>query len=278
MDRDAVLALFDQQMRRDVTEAGPPARIERAGQVLRQVGSEGTWTGVIWSHLDAGSADAAIGEQVRYFSGLGREFEWKLYGHDRPADLGERLRAAGFTADPEETLMVAEAAALPREVELPAGVRLAEVTDAAGVDLLVQVHDLAFDEDHAWLRRRLLTQLAEAPDTVAAVVALAGDVPVCAARAEFGRGTEFAGLWGGGTVPGWRSRGLYRALVAYRAGLAVARGFRYLQVDASAQSRPILERLGFVSLTSTTPCSYRPPRGSGGLGGPTQATQTPGRY
>jgi hypothetical protein len=42
------------------------------------------------------------------------------------------------------------------------------------------------------------------------------------------RGTEFATLWGGGTLPAWRSRGIYRAIVAYRANLALRRGFRYL--------------------------------------------------
>jgi GNAT superfamily N-acetyltransferase len=71
---------------------------------------------------------------------------------------------------------------------------------------------------------------------------------------EFHRGTEFASLWGGGTVRAFRGRGIYRALVAHRARLAAERGFRYLQVDASAESRPILERLGFVQLTTTTPC------------------------
>ena len=38
--------------------------------------------------------------------------------------------------------------------------------------------------------------------------------------------------------------------------LASARGFRYLQVDASADSRPILQRLGFVELATTTPFTY----------------------
>jgi hypothetical protein len=41
--------------------------------------------------------------------------------------------------------------------------------------------------------------------------------------------------------------------VAYRAALASARGFRYLQVDASPESGPILTRLGFVELATTTP-------------------------
>jgi GNAT superfamily N-acetyltransferase len=71
-------------------------------------------------------------------------------------------------------------------------------------------------------------------------------------------GTEFAGLFGGGTLPQWRGRGIYRALVAYRARLAAARGYRYLQVDASPASRPILERLGFACLALTTPYTWSP--------------------
>jgi hypothetical protein len=35
--------------------------------------------------------------------------------------------------------------------------------------------------------------------------------------------------------------------------MAAERGFRYLQVDASPDSRPILERLGLRQLTTTTP-------------------------
>jgi GNAT superfamily N-acetyltransferase len=80
---------------------------------------------------------------------------------------------------------------------------------------------------------------------------------VSAGRVEFNEGSEFASLWGGGTDPAWRGRGLYRATVAFRAGLARERGYRYVQVDALPTSRPILERLGFVELTRTTP--YRPP-------------------
>jgi hypothetical protein len=51
---------------------------------------------------------------------------------------------------------------------------------------------------------------------------------------------------------------VYRALVAHRARLAAERGFRYLQVDATPYSRPILARLGFAQLTTTTPYVRRP--------------------
>jgi GNAT superfamily N-acetyltransferase len=106
------------------------------------------------------------------------------------------------------------------------------------------------------MRHQLLAQLTGDEDNVVAVVALAGDVPVSAARMEMVSGTRFAGLWGGGTIDSWRRRGIYRALVAHRARVAAERGYRYVQVDATSQSRPVLARLGFEPLTTTTPYVY----------------------
>ncbi|MFI7134341.1 GNAT family N-acetyltransferase [Nonomuraea sp. NPDC050153] len=246
-----MLELFDRQLRQEARPDAPDARVERAGNVVRQVGPGHCWNGVLWSGLDEADADAAITEQVRYFGELGRPFEWKLYGHDRPADLDRRLLAAGFTPEPAETLMIAEIGRLPAGGEPPEGVRLVPVTDADGVELVVDVHESAFGATHEHLRERLLAQLAEGE--VVAVLAMAGDTPVSAARMDLHPGTRFASLWGGGTVPEWRGRGLYRALIAYRAREAVARGYDHLQVDASSQSRPILLRLGFEAITTTTP-------------------------
>ncbi|WP_432196280.1 GNAT family N-acetyltransferase [Streptomyces sp. bgisy027] len=258
MDHAAVLALFDRDMRESAQPDGPDARVERVGRIVRQVSSGHGWNGVVWSDLDAAGADAAIAEQIAHFSGLGREFEWKLYGHDLPVDLGQRLRAAGFVGQPEETLMIGEVADLNLDAEPPEGIRILPVTDGAGVDLVARVHEKAFGTDGSRLRHQLLARLAADADTVVAVVALAGDTPVSAARMELVPGTRFAGLWGGGTVEGWRGRGIYRALVAHRARAAVDRGYRYLQVDAMSSSRPILERLGFEPLTTTTPYVYTP--------------------
>jgi GNAT superfamily N-acetyltransferase len=258
MDHAAVLALFDRDMREGARPDGPDALVERVGGVVRQVSSAHGWNGVVWSDLDEPGADAAIAEQIAHFSRLGREFEWKLYGHDLPVDLGRRLRDAGFTADPEETLMIGEVAALTLDAGTPDGIRVLPVTDRAGIDLFTEVHEKAFGKDGTRWRHQLLAQLTAAPDTVVAVVALAGDTPVSAARMELVPGARFAGLWGGGTVEGWRGRGIYRALVAHRARAAAARGYRYLQVDAMSTSRPILERLGFAPLTTTTPYVYTP--------------------
>ncbi|MFI9169586.1 GNAT family N-acetyltransferase [Streptomyces lincolnensis] len=258
MDHAAILALYDRDMREGAQPDGPDARVERTGGVVRQVSSDQGWNGVVWSDLDAAGADAAIAEQIAYFTALGREFEWKVYGHDLPVDLGKRLRAAGFTPLPEETLMIGEVADLTLDADPPEGIRLLPVTERAGVDLVADVHEKAFGTDSSRLRHQLLARLTDDPDSVVAVVALAGDIPVSAARMEMVPGTRFAGLWGGGTLEEWRGRGIYRALVAHRARAAVDRGYRYLQVDALSASRPVLERLGFQALTTTTPYVYVP--------------------
>ncbi|HEV2371149.1 MAG TPA: GNAT family N-acetyltransferase [Streptosporangiaceae bacterium] len=262
MEPDVVLAAYDAQVRRSVLPDGSGALVEVDGPVVRWATVNGHgWSGVTWSDLSDSDADSVIAAQAAYFRDRGEEFEWKLYDYDRPPDLPARLLRAGFAAEPAEALMVADSSAVATEVALSPGVRLVPVTDAAGVGMLIDVHERVFGTDHSRLRRSLTAQLRDAPELTAMVVAVAGDEPVCSARVEFIPGREFAGMWGGGTLPAWRGQGIYRALVAYRARLAVQRGYRYLQVDASPESEPILGRLGFAVLARTTPYVWTPANG-----------------
>jgi GNAT superfamily N-acetyltransferase len=254
VDEASVLASFDAQLRRDVHEDSSGGRIERRGRVARAstAGGQG-WSGIIWSDLDADTADAVIAEQVAFFGGRGERFEWKLYDYDQPADLASRLLAAGFAPEDEEALMIAETPKLAAGFGTPEGVRLVEVTGESGVGLLIEVSERAFGRDRSGLRASLTEQVRRAPESMTMIVAMAGDHPVSSARIDFPPGADFAGLWGGGTLPEWRGRGIYRALVGYRARLAAARGYRYLQADAEPPSAPILSRLGFARLATTTP-------------------------
>ena len=59
------------------------------------------------------------------------------------------------------------------------------------------------------------------------------------------RGGTTVYLAGGATLPDYRGRGAYRALVRARWDAAVERGTPVLTVGAGEMSRPILERLGF---------------------------------
>jgi GNAT superfamily N-acetyltransferase len=148
------------------------------------------------------------------------------------------------------------AAALPAP---PEGVRLREVSARADLERIARMEEAVWGDDRGWLVDGLERELA-ADRTALTVVAAetdAGEV-VSAGWVRYVAGTAFATLWGGSTLPQWRRRGIYRALVAYRARLADARGFTLVQVDASDDSRPILERLGLVPVTTTTPYVYTP--------------------
>jgi GNAT superfamily N-acetyltransferase len=258
MERDAVLAAYDEQIRRHPQPDTPEARIECEDGVVRCVEPGKGWSGVTWSDLDEARADAVIAAQIRRFADVPGEWEWKHYSYDRPADLPERLLAAGFEPEPTEALLVAEVAELALDTAPPPGVELRPVVDEPGAAALVAVVDEVFGGDHAHVGSALLAHIAREPSTAAAVVAFAGDAPIASGRVEFPDRGDFAGLWGAATVPAWRGRGAFRSIVAHRARLAAARGYRYLQADASDDSRPILERLGFVALATTTPFVLSP--------------------
>ena len=246
-----MLTAFDEQMRRHPVDS-PGVRVEVEERVTRTVGTDGSWTAIVWSRLTEDDADDVIAAEVVRAVG---SFEWKLYSHDRPADLPERLRAAGLTPEPVEMLMVVEVADLDLPATPPDGVRVQTVEDDAGVETMLRVHDEVFGAGSVYpsVVEAVRTALDMRPRPIEAVVAWAGDVPVSAGRVEFHEGTDFASMWGGGTVPEWRGRGVFRALVGHRALLARERGYRYLQVDALPTSRPILERMGFHPLAETTP-------------------------
>jgi GNAT superfamily N-acetyltransferase len=235
-------------------------RAEPDGPLLRMVGEK--HGGFIdyrdLAGLEGAALDELIGRQVRVFAERGEQFEWKLHAHDLPHDLAQRLLAAGFVPEDEETVLIAPVDAVAAEPRVPAGVRLREVSERADLDRIAEMEEAIWHDNRGWLADGLEAERAVDPSALTIVVAEAGGTYVCAGWVRFAAGTEFATLWGGGTLPAWRSRGVYRAVVAYRANLAAERGFRYLQVDASSNSRPILERLGFVAVTTTTPYIWSP--------------------
>jgi GNAT superfamily N-acetyltransferase len=268
------LARFHDQVRLRRREDEPVLGIVRDtdGPVVRRYPET---PGTSWASCECPNGlgddpDAWIARQVVFFSERGEQVEWKTYGYDEPADLGERLVRAGFVAEEVEALVLGESAALVHDVELPPGIRLREV-DAGDEDAFRRIHRLwcrvwspdldttgceaAWETSHA---ARLLQEKELSGDDLVIVLAEEATGPdvgeaLCAAWLRFAPGTDFASLWGGSTHPDWRRRGLYRATVDRRARIAVERGYPLIRVDCSPDSRPILTALGLRAVATTTP-------------------------
>ena len=71
MDRQTVLAAFDEQIRRHPAADAPGERVERDAAVVRFVAGEGGRSAVTWSRLDEATADAEIAATIDRFGRLG---------------------------------------------------------------------------------------------------------------------------------------------------------------------------------------------------------------
>jgi GNAT superfamily N-acetyltransferase len=235
-------------------------RYERFGNLVRVTGRvEGFVESGPEVGLTGDDLDAAIAVHRDHFAARGEPMEWKTRAHDRPADLTERLVRAGFVPQEPETVVIGLAERMTEAGAPPDGVEIRRTEDRSDFRRIAEMESAVWGEDWGWLGDDLAREVANDPDGYRVFVAEAEGTVVAAAWLVIKEGTGFAGLWGGSTLEQWRHRGIYRALVAERAREAVARGVTYLQVDASKDSRPVLERLGFVAVTTTTPYVWTPP-------------------
>lgn len=249
-----IRALYDREQRREVTHPG--MRREVVPQVIRHVDLLGHSSIVLHSQLDPATADAVIEEQIAYFDGMGHDFEWKVYDYDPPPDLRERLAAHGFAIEDPEAIMVLDLADLPTVLAAPVTADIRPVTTPAGLREVIAVEEAVWEDSRDWLEQSLRDEMALTPDDLRIYVAYVDGVPAGTAWIRFHPGSQFAGLWGGSTLAAYRGRGLYTALLAVRTQDALGRGVRFLTVDASPMSRPILEKLGFRRIATATACNW----------------------
>jgi predicted GNAT family acetyltransferase len=181
--------------------------------------------------------------------------EWKTRGHDDAPGLHQSLLDHGFAPDEPESVMIGEAERLAVDVPLPEGVTLRQVREEGDVHAMCAMSARAFGdppEIGAEIAHALLHRLLRDDGMELWVAENDGQV-VSAGRLEPVSGTDFAGIWGGSTLPDWRGRGIYRALTAERARSALRQGKTLIHSDSTEYSRPILEGYGFLKVSTTTP-------------------------
>ena len=259
MNIDQLRALYDDDQR--IRYEDPLARREAFPNLVRHVNLEGGEGFIAYSKLSTENADAVIREQIEYFNSIGQDFEWKLYSHDTPADLKGRLAAHGFEIEDDEAILILDLKNLPEILRQPVSHDIRRITDP---DLIASevtsVHRQVWDEDSDERAKELANELRQTPDGISFYTAYADDIPVSSAWIRFTPDSRFASLWGGSTLPQYRGRGFYTALLAVRAQEAVQRGKEFLTIDASDMSRPIVQKLGFVQIATSWPCKWHTKR------------------
>jgi hypothetical protein len=256
MNKSQILALYDQDQRIDVEY--PDTRREIAPNIVRHINTSEVGGGFItYSQLNESNADDMIREQVNYFESIGQNFEWKLYDYDRPSDLKERLGSYGFIVEEAEAIMVLDLADAPEILWQPVLHHVQQITDPEKLADVLSVQQQVWDEDFSWLGRYLGGTLHNYPEQMSVYVAYVNQQPASAAWIYFPKHSQFASLWGGSTINGFRKQGLYTALLAVRAQEAKARHVRYVTVDASPMSHPILEKFGFEMIAYSYPCKWK---------------------
>jgi hypothetical protein len=264
---DELLRAFHDQIRLRDRDAETSHVVERDGLVHRNYPADPTQRGaMIESPQGLGpDPDAVIAAQRAFFADRVQRVEWKTYSYDPPADLGDRLTAAGFEPEEAEALILGELsvlAGLPEDV--PDGLTLRPIA-AGDLPAVSAFQDTIWGEDSSWVTEKHFEELAADPEHMQGVLVEreSDGVVVTASWVRITPQTEFCGFWGGSTLQEYRQRGLYRASVGHRARLASARGCRFVRVDASPNSRPILQRLGLHQVATTTPYILDPTRDTG---------------
>ncbi len=256
MNKSQIIALYDQDQRKDVEY--PDIRREVTPNVVRHINTSGTGEGaIIYSQLNKANSEDIIRQEVLYFESIGQNFEWKVYDYDRPSDLKERLESYGFIVEEVEAIMVLDLEDAPEILWQPVRHNVQRITYPEKLSDVITVKQQVWDKDHSWLDHYLGEALSNYPEQMSVYVAYIDEQPASTAWIYFPEQSQFASLWGGSTVSHFRKQGLYTALLAVRAQEAKGRQVKYLTVDASAMSRPILEKFGFEMIAYSYPCKWK---------------------
>lgn len=261
MEPSQILQYYDNEQR--IRDEVPLYRREEEEGVIRHIPLQPGRNGfVIYSRLDESNADRLIQAQIDRFTSLGVNFEWKLFAHDTPPDLKERLLAHGFVSDEEEAILVLDLQEAPESIfhspaEADPAVSVVRLERREQLRDVLAVEEAVWESKMDWLLGDLGAYLEHYSDQASVYAAYVNGVPASSAWAFYSPGSQFVGLYGGSTLAEHRGRGLYTALIAARAREARQRGRRFLTVDASEMSRPILEKRGFLLMGPSNPMNYK---------------------
>jgi GNAT superfamily N-acetyltransferase len=260
MDEAAILRLLDAERQ---TVADSDCTLEKTPYVVRAVGAKAGWNGIVYSRFSPSETARIVQAEIEYFTRMNRDFEWKVYSHDKPPDLLMQLRNCGFRIGEEESLMIRDLVKLPPPllVPPPEGVTVRPVRDQQSIADFLSLESAIWSCEPNKTRELLLLTLSDPFQHDVGFIAYSDRQPIGFGRVTASPHSQFSGLWGGSVLPDFRGQGVYRALLSARIQHVRKFGWiRFLRVDALSTSRPILEKYGFIKVASTWPAEWPPDR------------------
>jgi hypothetical protein len=214
MNSSDVLSRLDAERRSLLLEG---QTLEQLPNLTRSYFNDGTVHQIIYAKLSPTNADRIIAEQTEYYRQKRIGLEWKVYGHDEPPDLLQRLERHGFRAGALEAVMIYDLTDRADWMSDHSQTGIVVRVDRAGlVQDFRRVAEAVFQEDHEFTANQLAEGIANGSRQHCGYVAYSGLNPVSIGRLYTHPQSQFGGLFGGGTLRAHRGSGFYRAVVAAR--------------------------------------------------------------
>ncbi|MDN3685130.1 hypothetical protein QW180_22280 [Vibrio sinaloensis] len=160
------------------------------------------------------------------------------------------MRDSGFEQAEQESFMVldlATVAAQPVDDTL-----ISQVDDEQGIRDAIQVQEQVWGGNFDWQYRHLVSLKQSTPDEISIYVVYLQGQPVTSAWLTFNGESPFAGIWGGSTIESERGKGFFTHSCLISVLLKRKHAVKkYLIIDASEMSRPIVEKNTVFSLLLT---------------------------
>ena len=202
------------------------------GPIVRETSADGSEIRIVYSACPESTLPDIIRREISSAHKRSAQFEWKLYGHDRPTRLHMALLEAGLIPGDRETVLALDLRQLPEAVRAGLEVTLPAVRASVA---------------------QLAATMTDDPDRLQVHIVYVDGSPVSAGRLLLDRSSAAAELAGGRTIPAHRRRGHFTTTVLSRIAAAIEAGAETLWVDALPTSAPVLTKLGFIPVTWTQP-------------------------
>ncbi len=215
---------------------------------------------VVAADLSEVEADAVVAQSQERMRARGVPGTWHVGPSMRPADLGERLSAAGFEHGGADIGMSIDILALPGRAQVPEGFAVVRVWDEDGLAAWVETLGSGFGEgpvEAEWVGEMYRRLGYDDRGPWRHYIGMFGGKPVATSTMFLGAGV--AGIYFVFAVEGARRRGIGAAMTLAPLLEAREMGYRVGVLGSSEMGFSVYRRLGFEERCRIGVYEWRPP-------------------